>query len=144
MTKIQILPVRNAHEKHVFLTFPWRIYKDDPLWVPPLLSERAKNTDSERGLFFRGDLAEFFLAWKNGKPADTICVAEDFNNTRNLGHAECMFGFFECINDYAVAAGASHGRADLQTLSVLSEGNPTVDRERWTANMVNCPPSTVK
>lgn len=100
---IQVLPVRTAREKRVFLTFPWRIYKRDPLWVPPLLSERAKVTDPARGLFFRDGRAEFFLARKDGKPAGTICAAEDFNSTRSLGHAECMFGFFECVDDYAVA-----------------------------------------
>ena len=103
MPSIQILPIRNAREKRIFLTFPWKIYKRDPLWVPPLLSERDKVTDPARGLFFRDGRAEFFLAWKDGKPAGTICVAEDFNNTRSLGHAECMFGFFECVDDYAVA-----------------------------------------
>lgn len=102
-TMIQVLPVRTAREKRVFLTFPWRIYKRDPLWVPPLLSERAKVTDPARGLFFRDGRAEFFLARKDGKPAGTICAAEDFNSTRSLGHAECMFGFFECVDDYAVA-----------------------------------------
>lgn len=103
MPSIQILPIRNAREKRTFLTFPWTIYKRDPLWVPPLLSERDKVTDPARGLFFRDGRAEFFLAWKDGKPAGTICVAEDFNSTRSLGHAECMFGFFECVDDYAVA-----------------------------------------
>jgi GNAT superfamily N-acetyltransferase len=103
MADIEVLPVRNPREKRIFLTFPWKIYKGDPLWVPPLLPERAKNTDPKRGLFFRDGRAEFFLAWKDGKPAGTICVAEDFNSTRSLDHAECMFGFFECVDDYAVA-----------------------------------------
>ena len=48
MPSIQILPIRNAREKRIFLTFPWKIYKRDPLWVPPLLSERDKNTDPAR------------------------------------------------------------------------------------------------
>jgi hypothetical protein len=100
---IEVCPVSSRRERNIFLTFPWRIYKGDPLWVPPLMPERIKNTDPARGLFFRGGRAEFFLAWKDGKPVGTICVAEDFNNTRTLGHAECMFGFFECVNDYAVA-----------------------------------------
>jgi hypothetical protein len=100
---IEIRTVQTKRERNIFLTFPWRIYKGDPLWVPPLLPERTKNTDPARGLFFRGGRAEFFLAWKDGKPAGTLCVAEDFNNTRTLGHAECMFGFFECVDDYAVA-----------------------------------------
>jgi len=100
---IEVRPVRTTRQKRLFLTFPWHIYKDDPLWVPPLLSERRKIVDPRRGLFFKNGYADFFLAWKDGRPAGTICCAEDTADTRARGHGECMFGFFECVEDYAVA-----------------------------------------
>jgi GNAT superfamily N-acetyltransferase len=103
MNNIRVLSVRTAREKRIFLTFPWRIYKGDPLWVPPLLSERAKTIDPQRGLFFKDGYAELFIAWQNGKPLGTIVCAEDKNNTRTRGFGECMVGFFECVDDYAVA-----------------------------------------
>ena len=53
MNSLDILPVRTAKERRTFLTFPWHIYRDDPLWVPPLLPERAKAIDPERGIFFK-------------------------------------------------------------------------------------------
>jgi GNAT superfamily N-acetyltransferase len=99
---IEILPVTTRREKRLFLTFPWRIYEDDPLWVPPLLGERAKVIDPEHGIFYKDGLAELFIAWKDGKPAGTVCLAEDRNNTRYRKFPECMFGFMECVNDYAV------------------------------------------
>ena len=102
-SKIEVRPVRTRRERGVFLTFPWTIYRKDPLWVPPLLSEREKTTDPKRGLFFKNGYADFFVAWKDGKPAGTICCAEDTAETRDRGHGECMFGFFECVDDYAVA-----------------------------------------
>ena len=107
---IQIKPVTSKRERNIFLTFPWRIYKNDPLWVPPILSEKAKVIDPARGLFFRDGCAELFIAWKDGKgrhvatatPVGTICLAEEYNNTRTKGFAECMYGFIECIEDYDV------------------------------------------
>jgi len=99
---IEIKPVITKKEKHIFLTFPWTIYKSDPLWVPPLLSERAKVIDPEQGLFFKDGTAELFIAWKDDKPAGTLCLAEEKNNTRTKGYAECMFGFVESIEDYDV------------------------------------------
>jgi len=99
---IEVKPVRSKGEKRIFLTFPWTIYKGDPLWVPPLISERAKVIDPEQGLFFKDGTAELFIAWKDGKPAGTICLAEEKNNTRTKGYAECMYGFVECIEDYGV------------------------------------------
>ena len=103
MTTIQVNPVRSAGERRQFLTFPWRIYKGDPLWVAPLLSERAKTIDPKRGLFFKDSYAELFIAWQDGEPAGTIVCAEDRNATRARGSGECLVGFFECVDDYAVA-----------------------------------------
>ena len=100
---IEVKPVRTQRERNIFLAFPWRIYKNDPLWVPPILSERAKTTDPKRGAFFKNGHAEFFLAWKDGKPAGTIVCAEDTAATRFKGYGECMIGFFECIEEYDVA-----------------------------------------
>jgi GNAT superfamily N-acetyltransferase len=103
MTGTQVLPVRSARERRSFLTFPWRIYEGDPLWVPPLLPERTKAIDPQRGLFFKDGYADLFIAWQKGKPAGTIACAEDKNNTRARGFGECMVGFFECVDDYTVA-----------------------------------------
>jgi GNAT superfamily N-acetyltransferase len=100
---IEVRPVRTRLERRAFLTFPWEIYRRDPLWVPPLLSEREKATDPKRGLFFKNGYADFFIARKNGRLAGTICCAEDTAETRDRGHGECLFGFFESVEDYAVA-----------------------------------------
>jgi GNAT superfamily N-acetyltransferase len=100
---IDVRPVRTPRDRRRFLTFPWRIYAEDPLWVPPLLPEREKVVDPGRGLFFRTGYADFFIAWKDGAPAGTICCAEDTADTRARGRGECRFGFFECIADYSVA-----------------------------------------
>jgi len=103
MSAIEIRPVNTARDRRAFLTFPWRIYQDDPLWVPPLLPELRKRIDPERGAFFkRGGEAAFFIAWRNGEPVGTICAAEDeFANEQRDRH-ECLFGFFEYVQDYAV------------------------------------------
>ncbi len=102
MASIQIIPVRNALQKRLFLTFPWKIYGKDPLWVPPILKERARVIDPARGIFFKDGIAELFLAIRDGRPAGTLCLAEEKARTRHIGHAECMFGFVECVDDYAV------------------------------------------
>ena len=99
---VEMRSVATKREKRLFLTFPWRIYKNDPLWVPPLLPERARVIDPNQGNFFKDGLAELFVAYKDGQPVGTISLAEDFNRTRTVGYKECMFGFVECVEDYAV------------------------------------------
>ena len=112
MTSIRVAPIRNARERRLFLTFPWQIYKGDPLWVPPLITERARTIDPQRGLFFKDGRAEIFLAWQNGRPAGSIACAEDRNTTRARGVGECLVGFFECVDDYAVAKALFDQAAD--------------------------------
>ena len=67
------------------------------------IPERMKQLNPKKGTFFNHGEAEFFMAYKDGKLAGTIMAAVDHssNELRNL--QDGMFGFFECINDQAVA-----------------------------------------
>jgi GNAT superfamily N-acetyltransferase len=103
MSRIEILPVETAAQRKDFATFPWQIYRNDPLWVPPLLNERIKAIDPDRGVFFQRGVAEFFMALKDGKLAGTICCADDQATNFARGLKDCMIGFFECIQDQEVA-----------------------------------------
>jgi GNAT superfamily N-acetyltransferase len=100
---IAVRTVRTARDRNLFLTFPWKIYRGDPLWVPPLLPERRKLIDPRQGKFFEDGHAEMFIAWRDGHPVGTISCGEDRSATRSRGFGECQVGFFECIDDYDVA-----------------------------------------
>ena len=103
MTAIDVRPVTSHRERRSFLTFPWRIYRDDPLWVPPLLPERARAIDPERGAFFERGEAEFFIAWRGDEPVGTMYAGEDAFSNENRGTRECVLGLFEYVEDYEVA-----------------------------------------
>jgi GNAT superfamily N-acetyltransferase len=112
MNTIDIRPVRTGRDRRTFLTFPYYIYHNDPLWVPPLLPERARTIDPARGVFFQRGEAEFFTAWRDGQLVGTICAAEDKPTNESRGKRECLFGFLEFVEDYAVAeALLNHVRA---------------------------------
>jgi GNAT superfamily N-acetyltransferase len=122
---IHVLPVKTALDRRIFLEFPWKIYRDDPLWVPPLLPDRRKATDRQRGVFFQRGEAEFFIAWRNGKPAGTICAAEDRAYNAAMGKRECMFGFFECVNDPLVSRSLLRHAAEwAASRGLLTLGGP--------------------
>ncbi len=111
-SNIEVRPVRTKREKRIFLTFPWKIYKNDPLWVPPLLPERAKVIDPQQGVFFQRGRAEFFIAWREGKPVGTICAAEDPPTNQGRSTKECIFGFFEYVEDFDVFRALIESAAD--------------------------------
>jgi GNAT superfamily N-acetyltransferase len=103
MSTIEIIPVETASQRKRFATFPWQIYRHDPLWVPPLLGERIKFIDPNSGVFFKRGIAEFFITLKDGKPAGTICCADDRETNTARGLKDCMIGFFECVQNEKIA-----------------------------------------
>ena len=103
MSTIEIHPVETSAQRRRFITFPWQIYRHDPLWVPPLVAERMKFIDHSTGIFFQRGNAEFFMAYKEGKPVGTICCADDKATNSARGLKDCIIGFFECIQDQEVA-----------------------------------------
>jgi GNAT superfamily N-acetyltransferase len=104
MSSIVVRPISSDHEKAVFLEFPWSIYQGDPLWVPPILSERADRLDPNKSAFLKRGKAEFFVAWRGDEPVGTICAGEDFATNKRRSMRECIFGYFECIEDDDVFA----------------------------------------
>lgn len=104
MSTITLNKVENANQRRKFATFPWQIYQDDPLWVPPLLPERLKQLNPQKGTFFSHGEADFFLAYKDGQLAGTIMAAVDHSSNASRKLKDGMFGFFECINELEVAA----------------------------------------
>jgi len=91
-------------QRRAFLRLPWSIYKGDPNWVPPLLMQVKSTLNTRKNPFYRHARIKLFLARKNGRPAGR--VAAIVNDVHNHFHREKagFLGFFECINDPAVAA----------------------------------------
>jgi GNAT superfamily N-acetyltransferase len=112
MSTIKIIKVENNRDRRKLLTFPWKVYENDALWVPPLLPEKMNEIDPQRGVFFSRGEAEFFIAYKDGRLAGTICVGEDPPTNNKRGKKECIFGFLEYLEDYEVfEALIDHARA---------------------------------
>lgn len=103
MSDIQIMPVANRRQFKTFIKLPWRIYDNDPYWVPPLLLDMKNLLSKSKNPFFRHSEAELFLAYKNGEAVGRIAAI--LNNNHNRYHQEKtgFFGFFECIDDQEVA-----------------------------------------
>ena len=116
MPRIEVRALANKRERDLFLTFPWRIYRDDPLWVPPLIPDRADTIDPQKGAFFgRGGRAEVFIAWEGGEPVGTICAGVDPFVNRTREAPEGLFGFFECVDQYEVAEALFNRARDWAT-----------------------------
>ena len=103
MTSIEVQPATTPRDRRAFVTFPWRVYRDDPNWVPPLISERLDYLDPAHGPFYAHADVALFLARQDGQVAGTIGACVDHRLVEQTGQAEGGFGFFEVLDDPAVS-----------------------------------------
>ncbi len=103
MQEIIVKPVSTKKELSQFIKFPWKIYKDDKHWVPPLLMEQKTLLNKQKNPFFKAADAEYFLAYKNGEVVGRIAAIRNEIHLKYHKDDSGQFGFFECINDQKVA-----------------------------------------
>lgn len=103
MSNIKIIKVESTKDLMTFIKFPWKIYKNNPYWVPPLIYDKKKILDKKKNPFFEHADMEMYLAVKDGELAGRIAAIK--NDLHNQYHNDKVgfFGFFECINNQEVA-----------------------------------------
>jgi GNAT superfamily N-acetyltransferase len=102
--QIEITRVASRADRDAFIKFPWRIYGNDPAWVPPLLLERKEFLDREKHPFFEHGKAELFLACRAGEIVGRIMASDDPKYNALHGSNVGCFGMFESIDDPEVAS----------------------------------------
>ena len=100
-----IRPLANKAEFNEFFKFPWKLYADDPNWVPPLLSIRRQLLDKSKHPAWEYMDGEFFGAWRDGEMVGTIVAFVNHEHNRYHDENIGFFGMFETINDASVAEG---------------------------------------
>ncbi|MBC8243727.1 MAG: N-acetyltransferase [Verrucomicrobia bacterium] len=101
---LRIETVGNRAQLREFVRFPLRIYTGDSPWVPPIWREETKRLDRERGPFFEHSDAALFLARDDaGEPVGRIAAIRFNRHLEVYGDGTGFFGFFECVDDEAVA-----------------------------------------
>jgi GNAT superfamily N-acetyltransferase len=101
---LEIRPVASKRDLNTFIKLPWRLYRNERNWVPPLLFERKRFFDRQRNPFFQHAEAEYFLAWRDGRAVGRITAHIDRHFNEFQQHEWGMFGFFECEEDPEAAA----------------------------------------
>ena len=103
MAPITIRSVHSPGDRKTFIKFQWRIYKDNPYWVPPLLMDRRKLLDTVKNPFYRHAAMELFLAERDGDVVGRIAAIVNDNHNKEHNENIGFFGFFECLDDQDVA-----------------------------------------
>lgn len=101
---VTIRPVRSRSDLKAFIDFPYRLYRNYPAWIPPLRQDMRHTLHPKKNAFFEHGAIYPFLA-RDASGTVTGRIAAIVNGMHlktyedNLGY----FGFFETIEDYAIA-----------------------------------------
>jgi GNAT superfamily N-acetyltransferase len=115
-----------------FLRVPYGIYATDPHWVAPLLRDVARVLSGENPFFEHAEM-QLWVACRGGRDVGRIAGIEDRLHNRTHDDRAAFFGFFECVDDRAVAdrlfaAVAGWARARGMT-RMLGPMNPSTNDE---------------
>lgn len=97
----QLDPV-NRRDIKKFIQFPYRLYKGQPEWVPPLRRSTKAILEKKHPIYDRADIA-FFMAEEDGKVLGQLGVVNNHPYNEYTGKQAAFFSFFDCVDDVAVS-----------------------------------------
>jgi GNAT superfamily N-acetyltransferase len=133
--------VTTEKQRRQFLELPWKIYQKEPNWMPPLRgNQRAlvgyprrwfgRNT---RHPFYRTAESQTFLAYRDGQPCGRIAAIINRTHDDWYKNRQGFFGFFETLDDPAVARGLFDAARDWlaghDIVSLRGPVNPSLNYE---------------
>lgn len=130
---MQIVPVRSRQELDRFVKVAFTVYRDFPNWVPPLKSSVRKTLTPGQNPFWNRAERELFIAVRDNRDVGRIAAIVDSNYNRYRNTTTGLFGFFECLEDDAVAAALFEAAGEwCRTRGMnrmLGPANPSVNDE---------------
>ena len=87
-----------------FLDLPYRIYQDDPCWVPPLKSETIRTLDPAKNPYFAGADLQKFVCYQNGEPVARAISVINPEHWKKFSQKTAFFGFYEALDNEQASA----------------------------------------
>lgn len=108
-----IFPVTSGKHRKAFIQFPFDLYRDVDVWVPPLRMDVAKLINPKKNAFFEhGDMQLFLARRSNGTVVGRIAAIRNGMHLNKYQDGVGFFGFFDVVEDYEVAKGLLDAAAD--------------------------------
>jgi GNAT superfamily N-acetyltransferase len=133
MSQVNVIAVQSRSEKRSFIDFPWKLYQNDPNWVPPLRMTLKELVNFSKHPFYEHNKVQTFLAVRNGEPVGRIAAIVNQAHIERYQDRRGFFGFFECIDDQSVANGlfaaAKDWLAKHDLPNIRGPANPSLNYE---------------
>ena len=109
---LEIERVETKAQLKEFIKVPWKVYEDNPYWVPFLYFERLEFFDKTKNPFFEHAEADYFLARRDGQAVGAIGAVMNHRYNEFQDENTAHFGTFEILDDPEAAAGLLEAACD--------------------------------
>lgn len=102
---IKAWQVASRRDRQDFIQLPFRLYKGDPNWVPPLIRTQEELVGFRKHPFHDNATVTNFLASRDGEVVGRLSAIVNHGHNQRFEEKRGFFGFFDCQNDRQVAHG---------------------------------------
>lgn len=140
---LSVIPVSSRKDLKKFLMLPWKIYKGNNCWVPPLINDLKKTIDKEKNPVLEKIDFQLYLALLDNEAAGRIFVAIDNSLNQKKDLKMGYFSLFECIDNYDVAKAlfdsAAQWLRDKNIAVLRGPVSPTgTDSDEYKGLLIDC------
>jgi GNAT superfamily N-acetyltransferase len=100
---VDIVEVKSRKQLKEFIYFPFRLYEDNPYWVPPLIMDEYNTLDKRKNPAFEYCDAKYWLAYKNGELVGRIAGIQNHAYVEKWDNKYTRFGWIDFIDDTEVS-----------------------------------------
>jgi len=100
---ITIKEVQTKSELKKFILFPFKIFKGNKYWIPPLIMDEVKTLSKEKNPAFDFCEAKYWLAYKDGKIVGRIAGIINHKYNEKWKQNFARFGWVDFIDDKEVS-----------------------------------------
>lgn len=96
--------VLTGRDKRRFILFPYRFYRRDPFWVPPLVGDEKKTLNRKKNPAYEFCKARLWIAYKNGEISGRIAGIINRRHIERWKQKFARFGWMDFIDDEEVSS----------------------------------------
>jgi len=122
MSSVEIKKVEGKKALKTFIDFHYDLYKGSEYDVPNLFQDELNTLSPDKNAAFEFCEAEYYIAYKDGKPAGRIAAIINNKANERWGRKAVRFGWIDFIDDREVSAalleavedyGRAHGMTEI-------------------------------
>jgi ribosomal protein S18 acetylase RimI-like enzyme len=100
--EVQIKEAKSLKDLRSFIRFPFKLYRDNPNWVPALFIDEYNTLRRDKNPAFEHCEAKYWLAYRQGRIVGRVAAILNHLHIATWGQRYMRFGWIDFIDDPAV------------------------------------------